>query len=464
MALSDELKKPLPSFRPVLPAKPRIVRLAEESGRKWGEPGIVVLKDEDDNIINTVRRRLTANRGAMASLDRRQRKAIIQILWTLDPQWGEPVAFISRWLAWVDAEWRPALAVKRIWRHHLLRFDAESVTTPVLADWLCRRSEHLPQPYKAFSDRWQLFDTATAALVIADSLMTTNDFAMDVEALAIGRGTVRQSALMASILEVVGKRLLSGVNPPDPVRRVSVLIGDASGGLRQIEAPEPLRRRACGRLADGLVFWAIRRGDDLAEGRVLDLLLTLLGDPRLMPAAWDGVGEETVRQVEAWLSRKTLEVFFNIIDHLNTDAPHQWPHRKQFWERYLPYIKGAWLLCGPHAVPIADRMGVRYGRVTGPGVQGDHCALMLRIGGLTVVEMNKNAAAVFFDIGNVQAPIFYITDTPYSRARFGSHCNDRLSHNRSENMHWQSKFRDHIHDRTGIWIDLNDHRQGGRHG
>jgi hypothetical protein len=455
MGLSDELRRALPPFRLVLPAKTGIVKAVERLRARWGEPGLHSY-DEDSHVVERAAGKLTAAKGDLSRLSHKEKKAVVQILWQPALEWGPHREFVRRWLAWAEADWRPAVAVKRIWRHHLLRFDAESPTTRDAAAYLFGKSAILPERYRSFSEKWRLFEPDAAAPFIATSLMQSDEFIADVETIGIARGTVQSSALTASILESVGKRLLDGASINEPTTRLTALFGNRPDAMRRIEAPPALLRRARGRLADGLVRWAVRRSDGEAQSEVMTVLDAIMGDPRLSPAAWDGVAPETIEQVEAWLSKKTLEVFFHIIDHLRSDAPHQWPYRKRFWERYLTprggksRISRAWLLCGRDARLIAERANVRYGTIAGTGIQADHCALMMQIGGMTVIEMNKNASALFFTPGNPDTPRFYETRRPYDRNALMHGCSERLGHHGSEGGRWQAKFAEYIEEYTGI--------------
>ena len=452
MPLSDELRRPLPPFRPVLPTKPEIGKVVERMRALWGEPGLGGGREETEHTVEAAARLLTRANGDLRGLTYRQIKAVAQLLWQPRPEWGGHGQFVQRWLDWADAEWRPATAAKRVWRQHLLRFDPESAATQEVAAWLRGKAALLPEAYREFSEDWQMFKVGEAPRTIASSVMSGDDFAEQVERLGIARGTVYSSSLMASILEAVGNNLLSGHIMEEPAQRLAALLGNPSGALRRIDASPILLRRARSRLADGLVYWAVRRGDEQAERQILDLLLSVLDDPRISPAAWDGVSRETILQVEAWLSRKTLEVFFRIIDHLNTDTPHQWPYRKRFWESFLPRISRAWLLCGKNARSIAELAGVRSGTIGGIGVLSDHCALMIQIGGVTVIEMNKNASALFYETGNPKTPRFYETDRPYDRSAMIHGSDTRLRHDGSETGRWQENFAQFIADRTGIRV------------
>ena len=430
MPFSDEVRGPLPAFRLTVHSRLQITSLADQLEAKWGAPGIGMGLRGEEHAVEVAAARLTTAGGRLAALDHKHRKAALMLLWQPREDWG--ARFVERWLAWAGAEWSRPAALKRIWRCYLLRFDEQAEATRLMAAWLVARSEGLPEAIRAFSAKWQLFETLSAAAKAAGSVLADRGFIADVEQIA-GRGAIQGSALMASILESAGKTLRIREPTVSPAERVAELLGDTDGAMGRIDAPPPLMRRARGALAYGLVSWAAASNCADAERETYELLVSMMDDPRLHRASWDGVDDQTIGRVEAWLSRKTLDTFFQIIDHLNTDQPHHWPARKAFWERYLPEVRRAWLLCGRTARPLAQKLGVQCGVLEGGS--SDHCSLMLQIGGIVVVETNHNASALFFGVGNQNSPKFYSTGF-YARPSLIASCDEKLTHQGS----WQWKF------------------------
>ncbi len=126
---------------------------------------------------------------------------------------------------------------------------------------------------------------------------------------------------------------------------------------------------------------------------VREMLLRWLGDPRLRPQSWAGVGEQETSLMRRWLTRASLDLFFKLIDRHALDQ--HWRYRHAFWLTCLEKggIADAWLALGSQTFSEAGTirdLGGAYGRLKGGAA--DQSALLLRVGPLVIGEFTHNGS------------------------------------------------------------------------
>ena len=202
---------------------------------------------------------------------------------------------------------------------------------------------------------------------------------------------------------------------------------------------------------------------------VREMLLRWLGDPRLRPQRWAGVGEQETSLMRRWLTRASLDLFFKLIKEHALDA--QWCYREAFWLAYLERgaIADAWLGLGSQAHGSAQairELGRAYGRLRGRGVTANQSALLLRIGPLVISEFTHDGKLRAWPAEWPNAPQLGRQD--YERAdltgkclpfppdpltlKSGSPDGTGLRHDGSNSGNWQRSAAKLIESRAGIRI------------
>jgi hypothetical protein len=136
---------------------------------------------------------------------------------------------------------------------------------------------------------------------------------------------------------------------------------------------------------------------------LLDSAVEYAGDPRIRQATWRNVPADSVDIVLRWLTKASVEQFFDIVSQTMTDRPDMWAARRQFWTRYLRanLISAAWVVFGSDGARRADHAARNqadsglslFGRLgSGGGRTAEHAALIMKIGDLTVVEWSHNGS------------------------------------------------------------------------
>jgi hypothetical protein len=382
---------------------------------------------------------------------------------------GDP-AVVDAYLKKCESIGRRA-AARRVWTHYLLSLEPDDAASQIIARWLKVRIDALPDRMRIFTEKYQVLDPSSASRQLAFAGLGNETLIEDVAGLGISLERLRTSALMVSILDVVGRLLSEGANPRDPINRISDLLGGVTGDVfDRAQASSELRRQATGSFVSGMVAWQ-RRADpgDSRPEPVVDLLLAVNGDPRFSEGRWkDIVDSKTTGIVEAWLTRKTIEAFFRVISALNVERGDMWRERREFWLGYLPFIQRSWLIVGARAVSLADREGIRYGTFS-RGASGEHCGLILEIDGLSVLEMNVTGRAILWkkeEVPNGIFPEVYDDRTFFDRNRLNNYV-DRdetwksgcigLAHH----ARWQAKFQSQIRQNTTRGIVPGRQRRSG---
>ena len=215
------------------------------------------------------------------------------------------------------------------------------------------------------------------------------------------RAIVRQAAAMlpARLLAPSGEQALE--------RALAVFV---SGDALRFDSEPEMR----GMVADALVgAWARGMPPDVLRRRVLDIILTRIGDPRTQPVRWERASEETRQIVTGWLARVTLSAFFGVIgQHAGAAGMgHQWEARRKFWSACLEkgWVNDAWLVLGPnvhrHVAANRELLG-QFGTLNGPNVN-NHSVLLMRIGYTVFAEWSHNGKLYAWPKGSQRAPAFY---------------------------------------------------------
>jgi len=237
-----------------------------------------------------------------------------------------------------------------------------------------------------------------------------------------------------------------------------------------------------GPMAAGLVsawFGAAQPPADATRRNVLEFLLRYLGDPRLRPANWIGAGEEAVALVRRWLTRASLEAFFDLISDHAHDAHWKW--RKAFWNACMEHCNSknipfdAWLALGPriHASARAVReLGGAYAQLQkSSGVQSDHAVLLMMVGPIVLSEWSHNGKLRAWMADSAFAPKLYKGE--YERRELVGQClpfplyasygstqvsarGDGLTHMGSEGGRWQGRAAELLARRAGVKLTPRD--------
>ncbi|MBK1720483.1 EH signature domain-containing protein [Thiocystis violacea] len=447
LKLKAALSRPWRTVRFVRPPALAIQAMAETLERKFG--GAPVELPPPRNLLEEVEKLLIAGRGDIFGLDRKQCKAVPYILWTSPQGWSENARLVNDYLAWADQSWRTA--PRRLWRHYLLNMQPESLATKCFARWIEARADKLTPSLREFSMHWELFQPERAVAKIAGSLLAGAHLIDEITGLRVNRETLLKSACLLSVCKALGQRLRDhphSSNISVTLKQLLASLGD--NPIHKMQGQGGLGEAAQKSLVEGLVIWAGRQNAEVIA-QTLDLLHTLIGDPRLYPARWTNIDPNARQTVEWWLTERTLETFFEVFRLQNAVKPQMVASREAFWRGYMAKkrISRAWLITGLNGYGIAQRLLEKsFGKFL-DGAGADHLGLMLQIESYVILEMNQNGSTLLWQIGDPQMPGFFQPE--YRRKRLIDMCSQapgrfRMTHNHD----WQTKYETEILRRTGV--------------
>ena len=171
-----------------------------------------------------------------------------------------------------------------------------------------------------------------------------------------------------------------------------------------------------GAMADAMVSpWikAQRQPSDRLRSEVLAHLRQHLGDPRVdARQRWGGASSETRQAVRGWLSKLSLDAFFDVVGQFagNTGMGHQWQARKAFWATCLrkDFIQDSWLVLGDNvARAVAHNHELRgsHGRLADGNA--NHSVLLMRVGQLTFAEWSHSGKLRAWPVDWKNAPALF---------------------------------------------------------
>jgi len=205
------------------------------------------------------------------------------------------------------------------------------------------------------------------------------------------------------------------------------------------------------------------RGEDppaAHRNALIEAAVAYGGDPRI-GERWKSVSDEDAYEVVVrWLTKASVEQFFDIVSETMIDRPDMWEQRRRFWTQYLKanVISAAWVAFGTDGADRAKRVartsGDRgfsmFGRLSGGnGRTSQHAALIMRIGDLTVVEWSHNGKCYIWRTSELGAPKLFLRND----ANWADYEPSELMYaplDVTHNIGWQSRIAAILRDQAGV--------------
>lgn len=349
-----------------------------------------------------------ASAGELGSLNRRELRLGCQaILNPPNPPAGNEEA-ISGILELVERNRRRA-AFFAIIDAYLDGFSSDDETVvslarklaKITARWPWRETDHWPEKLHEYA----LLDPNKAPQLLAKRVLAGEMRPRDVFKAAgldtPGRrfGGLVEAAFRSACHIVMG---LHGQKAVDGQRTLIEWASDDSGKFAyQRSWPEFVEA--------SLLPWEVAEPSEAHKSELIAMLERFgEGDPRTKPARWRTVMDRApgaYAVLMRWLTRASVLQFLDIVDRLMPDreAKLMWAYRRAFWMSYLlgdgsaPSIDAAWVAFGDEGARLAlrsaresdDRSFAAFGRQFDKS--GQHAALILKMGDLTIVDWSHNA-------------------------------------------------------------------------
>ncbi len=351
---------------------------------------------------------------------------------------------------------RPFRALAAAYLHY---FDPASHPIRVVAASLVRHIEHLGEPWRRAHRAAALFTPATGAEQLARMALAAG---RTPDAVFMELGFPDPTALAGFRKHAFfrGLEVIAKGDNADPLKRLD-LVRDwafADGKPRYEEA------RA--RVANALLLpFGENKPTQLIRDRYLDVVLPILGDPRISSGKWVGC-EQAAAVVRRWLTEAALQQFFDVVDKVA--QPEQWKYRRAFWNALYErgYISDAWVVFESNGAGVARRMfgkEISFGVFESGGVQPGHSALLLRIGSLVVAEWSHNGKCRIWDEDSgIPAPRLFqknynAAELRTEYAQSGPSGQGIFSHHGSLTYSWQKNIATFLKARRNIVLRPSDY-------
>lgn len=353
-----------------------------------------------------------------------------------------------------------------------------NLTRPSFGDYSERLRRLLAQSgdvqlelWRSAQRRFALFDIRRGPQSVAAEIL---DHADTVAVILAAAGLDREMRTRSGYVRLVQSALVSQLPKQLAGARGGIVFARAQRFFlieRKFRFDEP---RAIGALATALLVpW--RRGAPLAKAdgvkdEVLTFLLDRLGDPRTKPINWREVEDDAADVMRSWLTRKSLELFFDVIaDH----ADVMFAYRRAFWNAFLQagHIDDAWLALGSSVSADAGRIKELrggFGRIR--GASANQSVLLIRIGSTVFCEWSHAGSLRAWPADASNAPQLGLRE--YSRnevvqeglsfpanphtGRGGSPDGKGLRHFTGADGYWQASAAELIARRCGIRLAAKD--------
>lgn len=211
-----------------------------------------------------------------------------------------------------------------------------------------------------------------------------------------------------------------------------------------------------------LLPWEVTEPSEAHKSALIEMLERFGdGDPRTKPARWRTVMDRApgaYAVLMRWLTRASVLQFLDIVDRLMPDpeAKLMWAYRRAFWMSYLlgdgsaPSIDAAWVAFGDDGARMANRAAresgdnsfAAYGRQYDKS--GQHAALILQMGDLTIVDWSHTAKYQVWKRGDKRIPELF--KSMYSSGSL--YCAPiQESHSSPSSYYWQKRLAQIIENR-----------------
>jgi hypothetical protein len=353
-------------------------------------------------------------------------------------------------------------------RDFLPNLPAIQKTADMIQDGLSSIDLPSLQKWKAAHERFRLFAPKDGPRRVAREILQAQSNPDGVLAAAELKGELAGPAGFAGVVHSEVLDQLMGLFPKSsiPLAKLSSLFTSFENG-EQLRYPEKRPKLA----ETLLVPWSSSNSPrpDIQKA-IFEFLLKHLKDPRLHRGNWHGVSAAAIAVMRRWLTRVTLEEFFELIDQFALDE--HWRHRRAFWMAYYKrgMLDDAWIVLGTnahHAAKTSLEKNLGFGRLRS-GAQASQSVLIVKIQNLVFAEWTHNGKCRAWLDSDKRAP--RLDQALYDRADLVQdsllidqrYSEPGISHINSEAGHWQSILAQFIHRRTNIRLQTSEYMIGAK--
>lgn len=332
------------------------------------------------------------------------------VLWEGPHPPAEHEAFLINFLAWLEEPQR-RYQVARLALTWAAGFDPQLRSIGSVASWLEAHRDWLPEPWPQLAADFDIFSVERAPLRIASAFLeggeSANQFLarlrLPLRAVKGGLGLEILAAAAAALKE-------RGEGEPRLALRLCAL-ASADARLRfssgAIIPPRLLALSTA--VAEALLLpWQLRAPPADAKRVITAFLLEHYGDARVAPERWRDVQAPAAGIMRHWLTAESIAAYFRLARQARAADAKQLREREKFWLSNSERVDDAWLLTAPASRPGMGMERMARGRLG--GCQPDQVALLLRLGGLTILEASNDKSEIVWRPNSPFAPRLFPSD------------------------------------------------------
>ncbi len=379
---------------------------------------------------------------------------IAWVLWDRPEPPAEHEAFLRAFLAWVDNPWRRVQAC-RLAAAWAASFDPRLQSIRIVGEWLAARAPRLLAPWPALAESFDVFSWSRGPGNLAHAFLAAEETETAFcERLRLG-GRLATGGLMLEALNAAAEAVeVQLAKRPALAARLTAFAVHEDAFRPNAAASVSGRARAVGiRLAEALLLpWQRVAPPDTVKRQIVAFLLRHYDDARGKSALWARMKPQAAALMSLWLKETTIDCFFKIAAQARRDEPEQLRLRRQFWLSYLDHIDDALLIGGSQCIAGLGVEKLGHGRLV--GARPDHGALLLKIGGMTIVETSHSNREHVWLPGNELAPrIHHRANEYYLPAGLSTGADFCSGYSCDEADEWQERLHGFITRHTGISLE-----------
>jgi hypothetical protein len=438
MILKEALDR---SLRGNLPLRfvPPAPKLADIAKRLVDRHGAGERPRKSANELEALLRRLRLVRFDWQKVGAADRLDVAWVLWEGAAPPAEHEAFLIAFLAWLETPWR-RLQARRVASSWAAAFDPNLKSIRLVGDWLAARASRLLDPWSGLAEKFDIFSAERGPKKLATAFLVADE----TEKIFLARhGILGRVAAGGLLLETLGAAAglveANLANRPGLAARLAELA--VHDGVFRPGAPARRAKAIRQKLAEALLLpWQDETPPGSVKEKITDFLLRHYDDARVQPAVWRDLRAPAADIMRRWLKERTILSFFRLAAKTKGDARS----RQEFWLGRLADIDDAWLIAGTATEP--DRL--RHGRLIGS--RPSHAALLLNIGGITILESSHAEGEQVWLPGNELAPRLYRgVEEPYLAAALSTGADFSSAFGRHDGATWQERLQDFIERHRG---------------
>ena len=403
------------------------------------------------NALQALLRRLRIARYEWDKVTPCDRLDVAWVLWEGATPPAEHEAFLRDFLHWVAMS-RRRLQATRLAVAWAAAFDPGLKSIHTVGEWLTRHAAWLSDPWPRLAEEFEIFSVANGPAALAEAFLAGAETAacfferlllpasaaaggLALEALAAGAATVKRRLAQEPRLAT----RLCELSLQGAVFRPDAATGRAAPRGGEI-------RRA---LAETLLLaWQRQAPPPEVKARILAHLLRHYGDPRVAHEHWTEMQVPAEAIMRRWLTERSVAIYFRFAGTANSAQRKSLAERQEFWASRLEQIDDAWLLSGSRSIATLGPDQPAHGSLI--GCRPDQSALLLRIGGMTILESSHEPSESVWLAGNPLAPAFgRRKDQPYWPGTLATAADFSSAFSRGGNDTWQERLANFIERHRG---------------